>query len=48
MVSVYIVGERMREEAVSHGPNRDIPVEIRNFRVVELGTSGFHLILGYN
>jgi hypothetical protein len=37
----------MREEEVCHGSNRDIPFEIQNFRVVEPGTSGFHLILGY-
>ena len=27
------VGERMRGESISHGLNREIPVEIRNFRV---------------
>jgi hypothetical protein len=45
--SVRVVGERIREEEVCHGSNRDIPVEIRNFRVVELKTFGFHSILVY-
>jgi hypothetical protein len=47
MLSGCVVGGRMREEEVCHGSNKDIPVEIQNFRVVKSETSGFHLILGY-
>ena len=35
----------MSGEWVNHGLNRDIPGEIRNFRVMKSGTSGFPLTL---
>ena len=48
VVSSCVVGERMGDEGVSHGLNRDIPDEIRNFRVMKSGTSGFHSALAKN
>jgi len=43
-----VLWERMRVEGVSHGLNRDIPDEIRNFWVMKFGTSGFHSALAKN
>ena len=48
VVSGCVVGERMRDEGVSHGLKRDIPDEIRNFRVMKSGISGFHSVFAKN